>query len=114
MTDTPEPWWRPLLRRKEVPTPAPTTRLAVPDAEPALTALARLDATRPPRGLVLVAEADGRLLAAVSLDDGHAVADPRRPTGELLWALLERARGLRRALRGPQPGLARVWPPLAA
>ena len=52
-----------------------------------------------PRGDVIVADAGGELWAAVSLDDGHAVANPFRPSGELTWSLMERARGLNRELR---------------
>ena len=101
-----------MLRRKAAdPLPAgATARLAQPADEDALARLARRDAARPPRGLVLVAEAGPELLAAVSLDDGHAVADPRRPTAELLFLLLDHARRLRRAYRGRQEGLVRVWP----
>jgi hypothetical protein len=109
-----------LLRRKDlsapttpagVPSPvALTIRLAVPADEPALADLASLDSSRPPRGLVLVAEVRGELWAALSLDDGHAVADPTRPSGELSWLLLERGRRLRRAERGRLADLGRVWP----
>ena len=43
--------------------------------------LAALDSTRQPTGLVLVAENDGELWAAISTDDGHVAADPFRPSG---------------------------------
>ncbi len=106
-----------LLQRKELPAaagagspPALTIRLAAPADEDALAGLAALDSSRPPRGLVLVAEVGGELWAALSLDDGHAVADPTRPSGELAWLLLERARRLRRAERGRLGDLGRVWP----
>ncbi len=105
-----------LLRRKELPaatTAASTSltiRLAVPADEDALAGLAGLDSSRPPRGLVLVAEVRGELWAALSLDDGHAVADPTRPSGELAWLLLERGRRLRHAERGRLADLGRVWP----
>jgi hypothetical protein len=65
----------------------------------ALTELAQLDSSRAPRGDVIVADAGGELWAAVSLDDGHAVANPFRPSGELTWSLMERARELNRELR---------------
>jgi hypothetical protein len=104
-----------LLRRKELPAApaspsALTIRLAVPADEDALAGLAALDSSRPPRGLVLVAEVGGALWAALSLDDGHAVADPMRPSGELAWLLLERGRRLRRTERGRLADLGRVWP----
>ncbi len=64
------------------------------DAEDALALLdlAALDSSRAPSGHVLVAEVGGRLWAAQSLDDGHAVADPFKPSGELSFLLSERAR----------------------
>ena len=60
---------------------------------------------------MLVAEVGGELWAAVSLDDMHAVADPFRPTGELVALLVERARQLHRSERGRRrQRLPRVWP----
>jgi hypothetical protein len=57
---------------------------------------------------VLLADVDDELWAAVSLDDDHLVADPFRPSGELLVLLAARARQLetggaprRRRLRFP-------------
>ncbi len=87
-----------------------TIRYARPDDALALLDLADLDSSRPPHGIVLVAEVGGELWAALSLDDGHAVADPTRPSGELAWLLLERGRRLRRAERGRMADLGRVWP----
>jgi hypothetical protein len=68
------------------------------DAE-ALAALAALDSSHAPGGAVIVAEVAGELWAALSLDDGHAVANPFRPSGELTFRLAERARELNRAAR---------------
>lgn len=76
----------------------------------ALSRLARLDAARPPRGPVLVAEVGRSIWAAMSLDSQQAVADPRKPTGELVWMLAERAREVRRAEGGRTWRLPRVWP----
>lgn len=90
--------------------PALTLRYAVQTDADALDRLAQLDARRAPRGVVLVAEVGGELWAAISLDDHHAVADPFRPTGELVALLVERARQLRRAQRGRTHVLPRVWP----
>jgi hypothetical protein len=70
------------------------------DAE-ALAALAALDSSHAPSGAVIVAEVAGELWAALSLDDGHAVANPFRPSGELTFRLAERARELNRAARRP-------------
>lgn len=46
--------------------------------------LALLDDRRPPAGPALLAYVDGELRAAVGLRDGHAVADPFRPTAEIV------------------------------
>jgi hypothetical protein len=87
-----------------------TLRLAVPADAEALDRLAQLDSRRAPRGVVLVAEVGSDVWAAISLDDGHAVADPFRPTGELVALLVERARQLRGSQRGRRHALPRVWP----
>jgi hypothetical protein len=91
-------------------TRALTLRHAVPADADELDRLAQLDSRRAPRGVVLVAEVGGELWAAVSLDDMHAVADPFRPTGELVALLVARARQLRRVENGRLQGLPRVWP----
>ena len=98
---------RQALRRKTIdaaPRPAGdssplTIRRAGPADAEALRILAATDSSVAPAGDVLLAEVDGRLWAALSLDDGHAVADPFRPSGELVWLLLEHARRLKRAER---------------
>jgi hypothetical protein len=101
----------PSTRRTTLPAvPSLTIRLAGPEDEAALAELAQLDSSRPPRGLVLVAEVEGALWAALSLDDGHVIADPLHPTGELVFLLLERGRRLKRAERGRLAGRGRVWP----
>jgi hypothetical protein len=76
-----------------------TMRYAVAEDADALRRLAQLDSARPLHGTVLVAEVAGEPWAAISLDDFHAVADPFRPSGELVWLLVERARDLERAER---------------
>ena len=91
-------------------TQALTLRYAVPADADALARLAQLDSQRAPRGVVLVAEVGGDLWAAISVDDHHSVADPFRPTGELVALLVQRARQLRRSERGRRHGLPRVWP----
>jgi hypothetical protein len=40
--------------------------------------LAALSASRPPEGMVLLAEVGGEPVAAIGLFDGHAVSDPAR------------------------------------
>jgi hypothetical protein len=95
---------------QETPTGASsvTLRMAVPADAEALDRLAQLDSRRAPRGAVLVADVAGDLWAAVSIDDGHAIADPFRPTGELVALLVERSRQLRRTQRIAE--VPRVWP----
>jgi hypothetical protein len=61
-------------------------RPAYPDDAPALERLARLDSRRPLTGPVVLAERDGRILAALSAD-GPAVADPFAPTADLVALL---------------------------
>jgi hypothetical protein len=87
-----------------------TIRYATPDDTVDLERLAELDARRPPRGVVLLAEVDGELWAAVSLDDDHLVADPFLPSGELAFLVAQRARAIRRAEQGRMGRLPRVWP----
>jgi hypothetical protein len=105
-------WWRRLLGPVQAP-PAGryTLRYAGPDDAEALQRLADLDSSRAPRGVVLLAEVGEELWAAVSLDDGHTVADPFRPSGELAFLLTQRARQLRGETRGRTHALPRVWPP---
>ena len=56
-----------------------------------LLRLAALDSADVPSGDVLVAESSGQLLAALSLADGHAVADPFEHTAEMVDLLRLRA-----------------------
>jgi hypothetical protein len=97
---------------QSIPTSAPsiTIRYARSDEAPELARLAELDSSHAPHGVVIVAEVAGAMWAAVSLDDGHAVADPFRPSGELAFLLLQRARQLRGENRGRTHELPRVWP----
>ena len=90
-------------------------RRAGPHDAPALHRLAALDSAAPLRGEVLMAEADGVVLAALSLSDGSAVADPFSPTAELV-ALLRLRRGQMCASDPPSRGrrlLRRTVPQLA-
>jgi hypothetical protein len=95
-----------------------TIRLARTSDALALFRLAALDSSRVPRGRVLLAVVGGEPWAAVSIDDSHAVADPFRPSGELLMLLLERARQIRREEKARQRrderrtgGARRAWRP---
>jgi hypothetical protein len=71
-----------------------TVRRAWPDDVLAIRRLEQLDGRELSPGPVLVAEAEGRILAARSLVSGSAVADPFRPTGELVALLAMRAKHL--------------------
>jgi len=79
-----------------------TIRQAVPSDETALEQLATLDSSRPLREPVLVGQVGAELWAAVSLDDFTVVSDPFRPSGELAFVLVERARQLERSQRRAQ------------
>ena len=73
-----------LTRRKEIPaTPAPLRIRQARHADAAaLERLAALDSSQVPHGDVLLAEVGDELWAALSLDDGHAIADPLRPSAD--------------------------------
>ena len=68
------------VERSVHPDETPATRVVLRQAVAAdalrLRRLADLDSARPLRGAALVAEVDGRLRAALSLDGGSAIADP--------------------------------------
>jgi len=91
-------------------------RPARPDDELALIRLAALDSAPAPRGQVLVAITDGEIVAALDLDSGRAIADPFRPTADLVELLRTRAQTLgdrgsddrrrRLSLRRPTPPIA--------
>ena len=86
-----------------------TIRLARKDDRASLAILAQLDSGHAPADPVLLAEADGGIVAAVSLLDGTAVADPFRPTADVVDLLRVRAAAAptdARASRGPRLGAA--------
>jgi hypothetical protein len=62
-----------------------------PTDEPALRRLAALDSVRPLRGRALVAEVQGRPVAAIGLDDARVVADPFEHTADVVEMLRLRA-----------------------
>ena len=86
-----------LTRRKLIP--AQTRPLRIRQAResdaPALERLAQLDSSKTPRGAVLLAEVGDELWAALSLEDGHAVADPLRPSADAVLMLAERGAQLK-------------------
>jgi hypothetical protein len=57
----------------------------------ALRILAELDSRQLPAGPLLIAEVDGRVEAALGLQDGEAIADPFRRTAHLVELLRVRA-----------------------
>jgi hypothetical protein len=85
-------------------------RRATPDDDAGLRRLAALDSKRPPAGDTLVAEVDGRIHAAVSLTDGRSVADPFRPTAELVDLLRMRATQLGAVPARPPSRVRRLLP----
>ena len=86
--------------RTEEPMPATQSisirRATAADAT-AVRRLAALDSAPTPGGELLIAEVEGEPRAALSLDTGVAIADPFRPTAELVELLRLRAMGLRAA-----------------
>jgi hypothetical protein len=94
-------------------------RHARPDDGAALWRLAALDSAAALRGGVLIADVEGEILAALSLRDGRAIADPFRLTADLVELLRTRARLMgapggsrtqnrrgRHSLRRPAPSVA--------
>jgi hypothetical protein len=73
----------------------------------ALARLAALDSQRALEGSVVVAEAEGILVAALDTDSGTAIADPFRPTADVV-ELLNRHAGTRRPLRRMSIGRLRT------
>jgi hypothetical protein len=74
-----------------------------------LATLAALDSSRPLTGRIVVAESDGRVVAAISQHDGRVVADPFVPTADLVEMLRVHTAGGRSSAARP-----RRWLPLPA
>ncbi len=85
-------------------------RRSVSQDAAALARLAQLDGAPRPVDAVLVAELDGEIVAAVPFDGGRAIADPFRPTAELVELLRTRTRLL--AAAAPTRRLPRLRPHL--
>jgi hypothetical protein len=75
----------------------------------ALLSLAALDSARPLTGDGLVAEVDGRIVAAVSLRDGRSIADPFTPTAGAVEMLRMRTALPARRRRRPAFGGFGGW-----
>lgn len=96
-----------------------TLRLAVESEWRVLLRLAECDSADPLSGTVLVAEVDGEVLAALSVEERRAVANPFRRTAELVALLRVRATQLREHADGGRLGsrplrMKRRWGPSAA
>jgi hypothetical protein len=116
------------LRRRdvdaEVPRPAegvkPASQAVVirpahPEDEMAVRRLAQLEGRpQPGASAVLLAELEGEVLAALPLGGGRAIADPFRPTAELVAMLKLRAAQLRPAEPAEGGRLQRGWRALRA
>jgi hypothetical protein len=68
-----------------------TLRVARPDDAPAVRRLAQLDSSRPPSGRVLLAVVGSEPVAALGVDTGSVVADPFRPTADVVAVLRQAA-----------------------
>ena len=90
-----------------------TIRRAAAADEFAVRRLASLDSAFPPTGDVLLAEMGDELWAALSVDTGHAIADPFRPSGDVVDLLRLRAGALKSDERAHGRVLARVLPRVA-
>jgi hypothetical protein len=64
-----------------------TVRLAAQDDEPALRRLADVDSAARLTGRVLVAELEDELRAAISLDTGTVIANPFKPSADIVHVL---------------------------
>src|SRR5947209_1690511 len=85
--------------RPEVFDEAVALRLGSVHDDEALERLAQLEGRRLPSGRFVLAEVGGRVVAALSLPGGEALADPFRPTAHLLPLLRLRAAQLEVAPR---------------
>jgi hypothetical protein len=81
--------------------PALTIRPATGADAAAVRRLAVLDSKPEPAGRLLVAEENGTVMAALSVDHLVAVADPFEPTAEAVALLRARATALRNIGRRP-------------
>jgi hypothetical protein len=85
-----------------------TVRLAETADRAALERLAGRDSARVPPGAILLAAVGGEVRAAISVDGATVIADPFRPTAELVELLRLRSAQLRRRRPGP------TWTPRRA
>jgi len=81
---------------------------------PALHDLAELDSAKPLGGPALVAVVEGRIWAALALQDDRVIADPFLPTAPSVELLRLRVAQLRAAPGRPQRGRLARWVPRRA
>lgn len=90
--------------------PSPVTiRRSVPADRRAVARLAALDSARVPEGDAVIAEIDRQVVAALPLSGGRAVADPFRPTAEIVHLLELRAAQLRGEGAAPRAARRGMW-----
>jgi hypothetical protein len=87
-----------------------TIRRATAEDAFALRRLASLDSAAPPTGEVLLAEMADELWAAVSIETGAAIADPFRPSRDMVELLRFRAERVREDSHAHRGALARLLP----
>jgi hypothetical protein len=85
-----------------------TIRRANGDDEAALAALSALDSAKPLTGDVLVADVGGEAWAAIELTSERAIADPFRPTADLVELLRLRSTRIRGERRNGRRRVARL------
>jgi hypothetical protein len=85
---------RTISQRRADAAPVTIRHAAAGDMKP-LQRLAALDSRRVPSGELFVAEVDGRLLAATSIDTGAVIADPFEHTASIVELLQVHARAAR-------------------
>jgi hypothetical protein len=83
-----------------------TIRHAYADDATELRRLAELDSGSAPAGATMVAEVGGRIVAALDLEDGSALADPFVPTAHIVELLRLHAPRAAQEGRFPRP---RTW-----
>jgi hypothetical protein len=87
-----------------------TIRPGYADDHLALVRLAALDSAAVPAEPLLVAELDGELSAALSLRDGTSIADPFRPTADIVALLRAHAATAERTPRTRRRRAIRLHP----
>src|SRR4051812_34230551 len=90
-----------LTRRKEISVTTSPLRIRQAGLADAIAVerLASLDSSYAPTGDVLLAEVGDELWAALSMDDGHLVADPMRHSADAALLLAQRSAQIRRQRR---------------